>query len=121
MIAANDEPLWYGLNMLPLYFKEFEGDLVAAHEQLESLGQIQEKSLTLDTDEIQDIIERHIPKDPDGWEFYGQCKHWRSSNPSIDEFKMITSIENTANQLEMTKRKILTSLEAIKRSSMPQQ
>ncbi|MCR9192603.1 MAG: hypothetical protein NXI01_08085 [Gammaproteobacteria bacterium] len=113
MTVANDYSFWCDLNMLPLHVEWYHNDLSAAKAQLRELEKAKTGFLVLDADEIQAMVTLYAPKDADGWEFYGQCRYWRNSQPNNEEFQLIFRLEHTASQIEVIRRKILAAIEVI--------
>ena len=95
------------LDMVPTYLFLAKGQLEEAMNILPTLEQVKHKPHVLCDNDVQRILKLYNEQLDTNWIFIEQCKKWRNQSPNDDQLKLISEIEEKAQNYEPIARQIL--------------
>jgi len=93
--------------MVPTYLFLAKGQLEEAMNILPMLEQVKHKPHVLCDDDVQRILKLHNEQLDTNWIFIEQCKKWRSQSSDNNQLKLMTEIEEQAQNYEPIAKQIL--------------
>ncbi len=105
--SMNKQANWHNISMLSICVALSEGELSAAKDQLQTLIACKNKPYVLDDHTINRVIKLCGSQKESVRTRLEQCSKWRQQNPSDEQLKDITKMENNINQLETINYQLL--------------